>query len=55
MSDNKHWEYRIVTSSTQDTQSKQLDEMGDEGWELVAVTVDQRMYFKRAKPGKVVL
>jgi hypothetical protein len=55
MSEIKHWEYRIITTSATETQSAQLDQMGEEGWELVAVTPEQRMYFKREKQGKLVL
>ena len=47
------WEYKLVEYSDRFLHEKQLNELGEEGWELCGVMLDQymrRYYFKRSKP-----
>lgn len=47
------WEYVIIaTNILAVDHGHQLDALGEEGWELVAVT-NNKMYFKRPRPRPV--
>jgi hypothetical protein len=47
----KKWEYKVVWLSTRDSykQEKLLDDLGCDGWELVAVVEGIIFYLKREK------
>lgn len=46
------WEYLVtILGSSRDMQQNNLDDLGVEGWELVAI-VEDMFYFKRRKRAK---
>lgn len=43
------WEYKVINFALKFRTEKKLNELGEEGWELVDVQYGREMIFKRPK------